>query len=111
MTCPLPERARQLLPDAGQANGTESPSCDSGPSTNHQEAQRWITVVDGYRLRELRRERGLTQVELAWQAQVSRAAVARLERKPRVSCRSRTMARLAAALGADPVTFMWPPDP
>ena len=38
--------------------------------------------MDGHRLRELRRERGLTQVELARQAQVSAAAVARLERQP-----------------------------
>jgi transcriptional regulator with XRE-family HTH domain len=60
---------------------------------------RWTTVLDGTRLRELRRCRGLSQVELARQAGLSAATVARLERDTCAPCRCRTLARLAAALG------------
>ena len=60
---------------------------------------RWTTVLDGARLRELRRRRGLTQAELARQAGLSAATVARLEHGTRAPCRGRTLARLAAALG------------
>jgi len=49
-------------------------------------------------LRELRRERGLSQEALADRAGISLATVARLERQTRASCRGRTLARLAAAL-------------
>lgn len=63
--------------------------------------QRWITVIDGHRLRELRRERHLSQAELAGKAGVSLATVVRLEGHPQVSCRSRTLSRLSAALGED----------
>lgn len=65
-------------------------------------AGRWTTVIYGHRLRQLRRERELSQVELAGKAGLSLTTVARLERHPRVSCRSRTLSRLAAALGEDP---------
>jgi serine/threonine-protein kinase RsbW len=61
----------------------------------------WTTVIDGHRLRQLRRERELSQVELAGKAGVSLATVVRLERHPQGSCRSRTLSRLAAALGED----------
>ncbi|HUY44910.1 MAG TPA: helix-turn-helix transcriptional regulator [Streptosporangiaceae bacterium] len=63
-------------------------------------AQRWTTVLDGQRLRELRSQRGLSQGELANRAEVSPATVARLER--RAPCRTRTLARLAAVLGEHP---------
>lgn len=65
-------------------------------------------VVDGQRLRLLRRERGLSQEKLAYRAGVSVAAVARLERQARASCRGHTLARLAAALREEPAAFMPP---
>ena len=60
---------------------------------------RWFTVVDGGRLRQLRKARGLSPAELAAQADIGLSTVLRLERQPRPSCRTRTLARLAAALG------------
>ena len=66
---------------------------DPGP------AQPWTTVLDGRRLRQLRRQHGLSQEKLADRAGLSLTTIARLERQPRASCRSRTLARLAAALG------------
>jgi Helix-turn-helix domain len=46
-------------------------------------SQRWITAVDGHRLRELRRQRGLAREELARLANVSLTTLARLERSRR----------------------------
>ena len=60
---------------------------------------RWLTVVDGARLRQLRRQQGLSSAELAGQAGIGMSTLTRLERQPRQSCRTRTLARLAAALG------------
>jgi DNA-binding XRE family transcriptional regulator len=68
----------------------------------------WITALDGKRLRALRRQRGLSQEKLADRAGISTATVARLERHPHPSCRGRTLARLAAALGEYPATIMGP---
>jgi transcriptional regulator with XRE-family HTH domain len=65
-------------------------------------ANRWVTVLDGVRLRQLRSQRGLSPAELASQAGLGRSTVMRLERHPRPSCRTRTLARLAAALGLPP---------
>jgi transcriptional regulator with XRE-family HTH domain len=59
-------------------------------------------VLDGQRLREARRQRGLSQERLAHQAGLSPATVARLERQRRPRCRHRTLARLAAALDVNP---------
>jgi DNA-binding XRE family transcriptional regulator len=68
-------------------------------------AQRWITLLDGQHLRQLRRRHQLTQAELAAKAGVSRATVARLETGTCLTCRSRTLARLAAALDAEPAAL------
>ncbi len=68
-------------------------------------ADRWTAVVDGHVLRELRRQRALSQVELAQLAGVSAYTVSKLERHQATSCRSRTLARLAAALGQDPAAI------
>ena len=68
--------------------------------------QRWITVLDGKRLRQLRHQRGLSQERLADRAGISTATVGRLERHPHPSCRGRTLARLAAALGERPAAIM-----
>jgi DNA-binding XRE family transcriptional regulator len=65
-------------------------------------AQRWITVLDGTRLREARRQHGLSRATLADRAGLSIATVARLEGQRMSSCRCRTLVRLAAALGEDP---------
>jgi Helix-turn-helix domain len=46
----------------------------------------WTTVLDGSRLRRLRREHGLSQEQLAARAAISLTTVARLERQSRASC-------------------------
>jgi transcriptional regulator with XRE-family HTH domain len=75
--------------------------------------QRWTTIANGQRLRELRRQCGLAQAELAALAGVSLDTVARLERQHRTPCRTRTLARIAAALGEPPATIaaVTMPDP
>jgi anti-sigma regulatory factor (Ser/Thr protein kinase) len=69
-------------------------------------AARYLTIVDGHRLRELRRQHGLSQRGLARLAQISPATVGRLERRPQSPCRGRTLGRLAAALGVEPVSII-----
>jgi transcriptional regulator with XRE-family HTH domain len=64
--------------------------------------ERWFTVLDGHRLRRSRRQRGLSREQLADQAGISPATVGRLERQPAAPCRSRTLGRLARALGEEP---------
>jgi transcriptional regulator with XRE-family HTH domain len=61
-----------------------------------------MVTVDGQRLRRMRREHGLSQEMLAEMTGVSLTTVGRLERQDRSSCRGRTLARLAAALGQVP---------
>ncbi len=70
--------------------GTLSPAHASG---------RWFTVVNGTRVRQLRRQHGLSPAELAGKAGIGLSTVTRLERLPQRTCRTRTLARLAAALG------------
>jgi DNA-binding XRE family transcriptional regulator len=67
-------------------------------------AQPQTFILDGQRLRQLRRQRGLSQEELADQAGVSLTTVARLERQSCASCRGWTLGRLAQALGEHPAT-------
>lgn len=69
-------------------------------------AQRWITLLDGQQLRQLRRRQALTQAELAAKAGVSSATITRLESSTRLACRCRTLARLAAALGTTPAALI-----
>jgi transcriptional regulator with XRE-family HTH domain len=76
------------------------------PATAPARSQRWLTILDGDRLRQSRRQRGLSQADLAGQAGISLTAVGRLERQSRASCRPRTLTRLAAALGKDPATLI-----
>jgi transcriptional regulator with XRE-family HTH domain len=68
-------------------------------------AQRWTIIADGQRIRELRRQCGLAQAELAALAGVSLNTVARPERQHRTACRTRTLARIAAALGEPPAAI------
>jgi len=65
----------------------------------------WTTALDGVRLRQVRHQHGMSQEQLAGQAGISLTTVIRLERQPHASCRSRTLARLAAALGEDPAAL------
>ena len=70
--------------------------------STHPGIQRWTAILDGGRLRELRRQHGLSQERLATVAEISLTTVRRLEGQPAAPCRSRTLGRLARALGEDP---------
>jgi transcriptional regulator with XRE-family HTH domain len=76
------------------------------PTQTSRPGRRWFTVVDGRRLRRLRRQRGLSQEQLAGRAGISPATVARLERQPAAPCRTRTLGRLATALGEIPACLI-----
>jgi serine/threonine-protein kinase RsbW len=89
--------------EPAKADPSPAPVLASARTT--RPAQRWTAVLDGERLRHLRRLHGLSQDKLADRAGISAATVARLERQPRPSCRTRTLARLAAALGEHPATI------
>ena len=85
-------------------------------NTQHKDAgvrftpdYRWTTVLDSERLRELRHQRGLSQSELAGQAGINLSTMARLESPSSRPCRTRTMARLARALGEDPAAVLAQP--
>lgn len=67
-------------------------------------AQPATFMLNGQQLRNLRRQRGLSQEELADQAGISLTTVARLERQSTAPCRGRTLGRLARALGEHPAT-------
>ena len=70
--------------------------------TQSDGAQRRTIALDGTRLRELRRQHGLSQERLADRAGLSLTTVARLESRPTSPCRGRTLGRLATALGEEP---------
>lgn len=74
-------------------------------ATTSRSLRYWTTALDGHRLRQLRREHGLSQEQLADQAGLSLTTVTRLERQIPAACRCRTLARLAAALGEDPAAL------
>jgi DNA-binding XRE family transcriptional regulator len=76
-----------------------------GKMSQQGSAQRWTTVLDGERLRQLRQQHGLTQEKLADLAGVSLTTMARLERQDRSPCRSWTLGRLAAALNETPAAI------
>ena len=83
-----------------------SPTVLPTASAGSNRARPWIVVADGQRLRQLRRQRGMSQEALADRAGMSVATVGRLERQDRPSCRGRTLARLAAVLGERPAAIM-----
>jgi DNA-binding XRE family transcriptional regulator len=93
------------VPVWGPAEGAEGDA--AGREISQQEsAQRWTTVLDGERLRQLRQQHGLTQEKLADLAGVSLTTMARLERQGRSPCRSWTLGRLAAALNEIPAAIL-----
>ena len=68
-------------------------------------SDRWFALVDGARLRQLRRQHDLSPAELAGKAGLSMSTIIRLERPPSRRCRTRTLALLAGALGQPPATL------
>jgi DNA-binding XRE family transcriptional regulator len=85
---------------------TAAPAGDAGGrEIDPRSAHRWTTVLDGERLREMRRERGLSQEQLADLAGISLSTMARLESQDRSPCRSWTLGRLAAALDETPASM------
>lgn len=53
----------------------------------------------GYRLKEIREQKGITQESLAAASGVSRATIAALEKGSERNTTSKTLAKLASALG------------
>jgi DNA-binding XRE family transcriptional regulator len=84
--------------DSDQTTNRVQPATKSNRSAPH------TFILDGHRLRHLRRQRGLSQEELADQAGISLTTVARLERQLHAPCRGWTLGRLARALGEDAAT-------
>jgi transcriptional regulator with XRE-family HTH domain len=76
------------------------------PTRPSDRALRWLTTVDGQQLRRLRLQRGLGREELAGLAGISLVTVAKIEREHQARCQTRTLARLAAALGEHPATMI-----
>jgi DNA-binding XRE family transcriptional regulator len=83
------------------ASGSDAGGREIDPRSAH----RWTTVLDGERLREMRRQRGLSQEQLADLAGISPSTMARLESQDRSPCRSWTLGRLAAALDETPASM------
>jgi transcriptional regulator with XRE-family HTH domain len=81
------------------------PAATMTPTAHALRASRWTMLIDGHHLRNSRNQHGLTRDQLASKAGISSATIARLERHSRIRCRSRTLARLAAALGQSPATL------
>jgi DNA-binding XRE family transcriptional regulator len=97
-----------IAPSAHTPTAASQPAPPSAPApagADGSSARRWMVIIDGQRLRQLRRQRGLSQEMLADRAGVSAATVGRLERCGRPSCRGRTLARLAASLGEHPAAI------
>jgi anti-sigma regulatory factor (Ser/Thr protein kinase) len=72
--------------------------------------QHWIVILDGERLRQARKTRGLSQRALAEEAGVGVRTVGKLEGQARPRCHFRTRARLATALGAHPQALTATPE-
>lgn len=84
----------------GQDRRALSPLAAAGPGENPLPP--YTAVIDGKRLAQLRRQHGLSQEDLAYQARIGRTTLARLERQSRPRCRTHTLAQLAAALEENP---------
>jgi DNA-binding XRE family transcriptional regulator len=108
-----------LMRHVGGMNSTHTPACaavrdetghdaevpnrlPAGPvvSDGTRRADRWTTVADGRKIRQLRHQLGLSQDALADLAQIGVTTLARIERHDQALCRTWTLGRLAAALNA-----------
>jgi DNA-binding XRE family transcriptional regulator len=98
-----PCRSR-YAPPVQPPSGTTPAALITQATTSHKRGQ-WTATLDGPRLRDLRRLHALTQQRLASQAGLAPATISRLEGQPEPNCRTRTMARLAIALGEHPAAF------
>lgn len=111
-TTDLKRKGMTDLIDEAPAVGVRLSICESGLRAAHapagpvSRARRWFVVADGKRLRQLRQEHRLSQEMLASRAGISVGTIGQLERQAHPSCRGRTLARLAAALGEQPTTLM-----
>jgi DNA-binding XRE family transcriptional regulator len=92
------------MPLKRRAEGAEGDAA-GGEMGQQGSAQRWTTVLDGERLRQLRQQHGLSREKLADLAGISLTTMARLERQDRSPCRSWTLGRLAVALNEAPAAF------
>jgi transcriptional regulator with XRE-family HTH domain len=85
---------------------TETSLASSGDRTNGRDrvraVQYWIVTFDGTRLRQRRKELGLSQERLAYRSRVSHRSIQRIELLPEANCHVRTLRRLACALSSDP---------
>jgi DNA-binding Xre family transcriptional regulator len=98
--------SRRAACDGGEPTTADrSPAPVIASARTRRPAGQWTAVLDGPRLRHLHCLHGLSQEKLADEAGISPATVARLERQSHPACRTRTMARLAAALGEHPATI------
>jgi transcriptional regulator with XRE-family HTH domain len=68
----------------------------------HGHALPRTTIISGERLRQARREHGLSRETLAYSSGLAITTIARLERQPRSPVRLRTLYRIAKALGEPP---------
>jgi DNA-binding Xre family transcriptional regulator len=105
------------LAGAAPGIGVRVSICQSGvqdalapAGSGDSRARRWFVVADGRRLWQLRQEHCLSQQGLAARAGISVVTISRLERQDRLSCRGRTLGRLAAALGVQPAALISQPD-
>src|SRR5258708_38344964 len=72
------------------------------PGDSVQPFPYWIVTFDGTRLRQRRRERGLSQDRLSYRSRVSLGTIQRVEKLSAASCHVGTLQRLASALSPDP---------
>jgi DNA-binding XRE family transcriptional regulator len=82
-----------------------NPAADGRAIHSGSGRQNWTTVLDGQRLQQIRRQRELSQEQLADLAGISLSTMARLERQDRSPCRSWTLGRLAVALDQTPASI------
>jgi DNA-binding transcriptional regulator YiaG len=80
---------------------------DSARTGNHSgsPATPHTFILDGHLLRQLRRQRSISQEALADRAGISLTTIVRLERQLRAPCRGWTLGRLAKAVGENPVAM------
>jgi DNA-binding XRE family transcriptional regulator len=83
---------------AHDANPPDNLRADPVVSDGARRADRWTTLADGRKIRQLRHQLGLSQDGLADLAQIGVTTLARLERHDYAPCRAWTLGRIAAAL-------------